>query len=78
MLAHLLETRGRYEDGTSRTYTKHEIYNTGLGGIFYGVIVVTTGSLWPSIFLHIMWNLFVMLPFINKDKLIKFSKSLQR
>ncbi len=32
------------------------IINAFIGGLIYGYVRIRTGSLWPSIFLHSMWN----------------------
>ncbi|MBI4158176.1 MAG: CPBP family intramembrane metalloprotease [Candidatus Yanofskybacteria bacterium] len=79
MIAHLAETRGKYADGTFVRYSKPAIYSVGIGGIFYGILVIITGSLWPSIFLHLLWNLLTtLLSIFYEDRINKLAYSLQR
>jgi len=79
MTVHLAEIRGVYADGTFVRYSKPGIYSTGIGGIFYGVLVIITGSLWPSIFLHLLWNLLILLfSVFCEDRIDKLAYSLQR
>ncbi|MAH17271.1 MAG: hypothetical protein CL960_02065, partial [Euryarchaeota archaeon] len=39
------------------------IINAFWGGMVYGYVRYETGSLWPSIFLHSMWNLHIIVLF---------------
>lgn len=78
-LAHLFESYGKYRDGSEVKKTKSSIYNTMAGGIFYGTLVIVTGSLWPAIFLHVIWNISaITIGTFYEERFNVFALSLQR
>lgn len=77
-LAHL-GSYGKYQDGSDLKKTKSSIYNTIVGGIFYGTLVIVTGSLWPAIFLHVIWNISaITIGTFYEERFNVFALSLQR
>ena len=77
MVCHMIETRGEYKDGTCVGYTKSMLYNIGIGGVFYGLIVVASGSIWPAIFLHMLWNSNILFIILTEKWLNKCALALQ-
>jgi len=78
-LCHVGESYGKYRDGSNVKKTKSLIQSTLIGGVFYGVFVIITGSLWPGIFLHILWNVSaIIIDTFYKEKFNVFALSLQR
>lgn len=78
-MLHLVESYGTYQDGTNIKKTKSAIQSTVLGGFFLGVLVLMTSSLWPAIFLHVIWNVSAIIieEFYN-EKFNIFAQTLQR
>ena len=59
--------------------SKFEIYNIVCGAVFYGGLVIVTGSLWPSILLHLFWNIFgtIGVTIMGEERLDFYAQSLQ-
>ncbi len=59
--------------------SKFIVYSNGFGGVLYGALIMLTGSLWPSIFLHLIWNIFatVGVSIIGEERLAHCAQSLQ-
>ncbi|MDO8496728.1 MAG: CPBP family intramembrane metalloprotease [bacterium] len=78
-LCHVGESYGKYRDGSSFKKTRSMIQSTLIGGVLYGVFVIITGSLWPGIFLHVIWNVSaIIIDTFYKKKFNVFALSLQR
>ncbi|MBI2065052.1 MAG: CPBP family intramembrane metalloprotease [Candidatus Yanofskybacteria bacterium] len=78
MVCHMIEPRGKYKDGTRIRYAGSALYSTGIGGVFYGLIVVISGSIWPSIFLHMLWNSNILFIILGEERINRYALALQR
>ncbi|MDO8523434.1 MAG: CPBP family intramembrane metalloprotease [bacterium] len=67
-----------FSNGTKIPCCRVGIWSACVGGLFYGLIVIVTCSLWPAIFLHILWNFSVLIlePLIGQNRLTYIAKKL--
>lgn len=75
-LAHLTEPV-EHVGGAKTQRPWADIWNSCVGGLFYAVAVLVTGSLWSAIMLHSLWNLSVS--FCPEDgRLVQLARSMRR
>lgn len=68
-LVHLV-SREKYEDGTKLFMPKVVLVNAAFGGVLFGLTTIATGSLWPAILAHTIWNNYIVFvyPRLNKKE----------
>ncbi|GEM_PF-5819012 len=67
-----------YWDGSVLSRPWIAILSNGIGGLFYGLTVIATSSLWPAVFFHSFWNIsFALIVEPNKYRCIELAKAMQ-